>query len=167
MTFKTKVVWLAAVDGAHARFFTIENAGAALRLTSRGGLQGTRAHTGDLVSDHAGRVRESMGTTRHAMEPRTDAKVHAEEVFAVTTARELEALGRSGAFDTLILAAAPRQLGHLRKMLDPEFREHYVMLEIAGDWTNLPPPELASNLRLHFAEELRSIPLPQSSGPLS
>ena len=161
-----KIIWLATVDGAQARFFALDHSGEALKLIAKGAREGTRAKSGDLVSDQPGRGHESVGTTRHAMEPRTDPKVHAEEVFAATIARELAALGQSGAFDALILVAAPKQLGNLRKEIDPDFREQFVMLEIPGDWTNLPIPELAAHLQLHFDQDGRPVPYASPERPL-
>ena len=162
----TKTIWLATVDGAHARFFALDGTGESLRLIPKGALEGTRAKSGDLVSDQPGRGHESVGTTRHAMAPRTDPKVHAEEVFATTIARELAALARSGAFDAVILVAAPKQLGNLRKEMDADFREQFVLLEISGDWTNLPIPELTAHLQVHLDQDGRAMPFASTERPL-
>jgi protein required for attachment to host cells len=155
---KPKVVWVATLDGAHARFFALDRAGDDLRLFMTGTLEGTRAPSRDLVSDRPGRSKESVGSMRHSTDPPTDPQDHAEETFTATVARELIALGNKRAFQELIIVATPKRLGDLRDKIDSRFWDTFVIMEIPGDWTNMSAGEVAEHLQLHFDRAGRMMP---------
>jgi len=71
-------------------------------------------------SERPGRVHESVGATRHAVEPRQDPHRVAKQEFAQHLADRLEAAARAKAFARLLLVAPPRFLGDLRQALGPE-----------------------------------------------
>lgn len=65
-----------------------------------------------------------------------------EPAFARQIVRELSALHDTGGFSSLVLAADPRMLGHLRSEI-PKSLEQAVILTLTKDLTNTPMPELA------------------------
>lgn len=147
-----QVIWALIMDGARGQVFDLTLS--PLRLTARtdGHFEGSRLTTRELTSDRPGHGHESVGTSRHALEPRTDAHRHAEETFAAGIAKSLAKSGDLGAFDQLILVAPPRALGDLRAHLPKRLRDKKVKLEIAGDWTKLTSHEAAKHLRPHLLD---------------
>ena len=61
-------------------------------------------------------------------------------------AEKLECYAGAGAFDRLIVCAAPQTLGDLRTMLGAKSREK-TTAEIDKDFTNLPTEKLVSSVR--------------------
>lgn len=155
---KPKVLWVATLDGAHARFFAVDHSGDNLKLIPTGALEGSRAQGRDIVSDRPGRTKESVGSTRHGVEPPTDPQDHAEESFTATVARELVSLGKKRTFQELVIVATPRRLGDLRTKIDSHFWESFVIMEIPGDWTTMSAGEVAEHLELHFDRAGRLMP---------
>lgn len=73
--------------------------------------------------DHAPRVHESVGPLRHGVEARTPPRFAAQEKFLGGAADVINAWAARGAFDSLIIFAAPRALGVLNARLDGEARK--------------------------------------------
>ncbi|UWQ81795.1 host attachment protein (plasmid) [Leisingera sp. S132] len=76
----------------------------------------------------------------------TDPKEAAEAAFARLIAEELERRHTAGAFDRLILTAAPHMLGQLRAAL-PEALKSMVIGEADKDLTHAALDEIASRLK--------------------
>ena len=104
-----------------------------------------RGHARDLGSDRPGRTFESVGSMRHAEEPRTDPLRHAKAAFARTIAEYLEHAGNEKKFDQIVLVAPPAMLGDLRAMLGKQFARR-VAGEIGKDLTKLPVAEVMAHL---------------------
>ena len=100
----------------------------------------------DLMSDRPGRVHESSGTTRHAIEPHTDPVRNEERRFSAQVIDELEQRLAAGAFDRLILVAGPTMLGDLRAGLSAKLRAA-VHFELAKDLTHEPNAKLKQHLQ--------------------
>ena len=77
-----------------------------------------RAREQELVSDKPGRAFDSGGQGRHAMEPPHTAKQQLRTAFAQRIVHALAEGRRAGAFEQLIIVAAPAMLGELRAQLD-------------------------------------------------
>jgi protein required for attachment to host cells len=73
-------------------------------------------------SERPGRVHESVGMARHAMEPRLDPHRAAEADFARHAAAMLEHAAETGRYGRLLIVAPPVFLGDLRKALGDETR---------------------------------------------
>ncbi len=74
-------------------------------------------------TERPGRVHESVGSARHAIEPRQDPHRVAEASFAHHLADELEKAAAIGRYDWLLLVAPPIFLGDLRKALGVATRQ--------------------------------------------
>ena len=136
-------------DAARAQFFTLDSESRQLvehnTLVNGAG----RLRDQDLTTDGRGRSFDSGGAGRHAMEPSSSAKESAVQTFAEDVAKQLpDQLSGSGARH-LILVAAPKFLGLLRKVL-PSDAKSAVYFEIDADFTTHAANEIteAINKRL-------------------
>ncbi|HEV7345843.1 MAG TPA: host attachment protein [Devosia sp.] len=138
---KKTVTWILLADGAQAR--VLENTGPGKGLKQVEGLDWDiePLQNQDIVSDRPGRSFSSVGQGRSAMEPRTDPVAHRETEFVKAVAATLDRKQQAGAFDRLVIAAAPIALGDLRKALSPQLKK-LVVAELNKDLTNLPTAQL-------------------------
>ena len=121
-------------DAARAQFFTLESE--SKRLVERNTLINSagRLREQDLTSGGQGRSFDSQGAGRHAMEPSSGAKESAMQSFAEEVAKQLpQQLAEFGARH-LILVAAPKFLGAIRKVLPGEAK-NALYYEIDADFT--------------------------------
>ncbi len=100
----------------------------------------------DIMSDRPGRSFSSHGPGRSAMEYTSDPVRDEQQRFTAEVAEKLEGYAGAGAFDRLIVCAAPQTLGDLRTMLGSKARER-TTAEIDKDFTNLPTDKLVSSVR--------------------
>ncbi len=140
-------VWVVVADGAHARLFRAEGTNYTIEPLREEVYDPARRKGLDLVADRPGRTFDrSHDQGRHAMEPDTDPKRVEKQRFARHLAEVLETGLNEGAYNELVLVAAPRTLGDLRAVLSERVRTH-VRREIDKDLTGLPQTELEAQLR--------------------
>ena len=137
-------------DSARAQFFTVEAESKQLveRNTFVNGA--ARLRDQDLTAGSQGRSFDSRGAGRHAMEPGSGAKESAVQAFAEEVAKAVpQQLSNFGARQ-LILVAAPKFLGLLRKVL-PADAKNALYFEIDADFTTHRANEIteAVNKRLY------------------
>jgi len=142
---KRRVTWFVLADGSRARFVRRRQEGSGYEIAAQ--YESAEAHlpTRDLVSDRPGRVRESATAAHHGVEPQTDAHRARKTAFAQEIATRLNAASAEGAFDALVLYAAPRALAELRTALDQATRSK-IKAEFAKDLTKVPLAELVDHL---------------------
>lgn len=142
---KKTVTWVLIADGAQARI--LENTGPGKGLKQVDGLDWAiePLSAQEIVSDRPGRGHASAGAGRSAMEPRTDPVDHRETEFVKSVAATLDRKQQQGAFDRLIIAAAPIALGDIRKAISPAVRKT-VVAELNKDLTNTPTAQLDQHL---------------------
>lgn len=142
---KKTVTWVLIADGAQAR--VLENTGPGKGLKQVEGLDWSiePLQAQDIVSDRPGRSFSSAGHGRSAMEPKTDPVEYRETEFCKSVAATLDRLQQKGAFDRLVIAAAPIALGALRKAMSPAVKKT-VVAELSKDLTNLPTAQLDQHL---------------------
>jgi protein required for attachment to host cells len=126
--------WILVADGARARVFVNEGVGKGVRELSDRAFVGSRLRGREIQSDRPGRTQDRAGHGRHAMEPPTDPQEKAESEFLNDVVAWLTEKGHEGAFDRLVLIAAPRALGEIRQTL-PKPLAQKVVGEIAADLT--------------------------------
>lgn len=138
---KKTVTWILIADGNQAR--VLEHGGPGKGLASVKGLDWSipPLQTQDINADRPGRSHSSVGPGRSAMEPRTDPVDHREAEFARSVAGALDDKAKAGAFDRLVIAAAPVTLGNLRKVMSEHVKKT-VVAELDKDLTNVPTPQL-------------------------
>lgn len=132
--------WLFVTDGAKARLFESEGSNALWRL------HGSWANAEALLPAHAlGRDRPARGRSigagaAFAIET-LDLHDKAEETFVSARAQEINTAYRQGAFEQLLVAAAPHALGVLRRQLAPDVSAALIGV-FDKDLTNLPERDL-------------------------
>ncbi len=133
---KKTVTWILIADGTQAR--VLEHAGPGKGLTSIKGLGWSipPLQKQDIETDKPGR-----GGAGGVMEPKTDAAQHREAEFVRSVASVLDEKAKSGAYDRLVIAAAPIALGNLRKAISEHVKKT-VLAELDKDLTNVPTPQL-------------------------
>lgn len=139
------ITWIVVADGARVRVFVNRGVGKGIDELTGPPFTGTRARSGELVSDRPGRTFDRAGPGRHAKEPHSDPHEQAEIAFLRGVAVWLAQQNQSGAFTRLVIVAAPRALGTLRQLLPKPVGEK-VTAEISADLTNAPPRRIERRL---------------------
>jgi protein required for attachment to host cells/ribosome-associated translation inhibitor RaiA len=159
MAAKIKTTWIAVLDAAQARFFT-------LRKTDEGQVFEKAAnalnadlprHARDEGSDKPGRSFSSAGGgVRHALEPRSNPRKLEKHNFTREVADALDAALGARRYTQLVLVAPPRSLGELREVLSERVLKA-ITQEIPKSLTNLPPDVLWSKLSVPLMLEAKTI----------
>lgn len=114
--------WIVLADEGRARFLALREPGSELAEVEEMTDSAAHADNADLRHDAYGRrgggdLRMGGNNTESAGEEKLD---HEAELFARRVAERLAQCHRQGRFERLRIAAAPRFLGRLRKVLDPQ-----------------------------------------------
>jgi protein required for attachment to host cells len=141
---KNQTTWVVVADGASARVFSLHGHDS-FELVKSLSSSDAAAPVSDLVTDHPGRSRGTGGGGRHALEPHTDPKVVAKDIFLRELVDFIHSAEHRAAFDRLILVAPARALGRLRKLL-PEHILAKLAAEVRKDLTKDSPHELKERL---------------------
>ncbi|MCZ4345755.1 host attachment protein [Devosia neptuniae] len=142
---KKTVTWVLIADGAQARVLENTGPGKGLQQVQGQDWAMPNMQAQDIQADKPGRSFSSSGSGRSAMEPRTDPVEHRETEFVKSLANNLDRKLQDGAFDRLIIVAAPIALGDIRKAISPNVKKT-VMAELDKDLTNLPTAQLTQHL---------------------
>lgn len=140
------LTWIVVADAGRAKVYEAEGGIAATPWKHRHEMTASLPPSRDIDSDRPGRSFDSGGPGRHAMEPPTDPHQHAKQRFAHQVMQTLDDGRRQGAFQDLVLVAAPAFLGDLRSMM-PEQLRNKVRHELDKDYSKLPEPELRQRIR--------------------
>jgi protein required for attachment to host cells len=140
--------WLLVANSSIGRVFQFEKGN---QLVELGVFEHpeSRMKNSDLVSDKPGRDFESVGTVRHALEPKTLPKQAEFVHFARSLTEYLRTARNQNEFDTLYIAASPTMLGLLRQSLDPAVAK-LVKGEVDKDITHLKTDEIFAHLPFFF-----------------
>ena len=139
-------------DAARAQFFTVGPESKLLVERSTLVNSAGRLRDQDLTSDGGGRSFDRRAGGRHAIEPSTGAKDSAVQAFAEEVAKQLpDELSRLGARN-LVLVAAPRFLGLLRKVL-PADAKKALYYEIDAEFTTHGADEITEAINKRLREE--------------
>jgi protein required for attachment to host cells len=142
---KSEHDWALIADGQRARILQRRTpAGAWAELESEA-IAWRDPPSREWGSERPGRAHESMGSTRHAIEPRTDPHEAAKRAFAERLIGRLAVAAGEGRFGRLALVAPPAFLGHMRAALPPALAP-LVMGSLDKDLTHQPLGEIAAHL---------------------
>ena len=138
-------VWVVVADEAKARILSTSKS--TEPLVEINSLSSPEAHDReqDLVSDKPGRGSNGSGEGRHAMDEKNTHKEQNALRFAKQLSALLEKNQQSKSYVKLIIVAAPRFLGLLRKELSKGVNE-LVSLEIDKDLTMMDPQKIREHL---------------------
>lgn len=142
---KSVRTWILIADGARARILESTGKGKGVQPVAGSDLNADHRPSRELLADRPGHVYESVGSARHAVEPRTDPHRALERLFAYQLADILAGRLAAGEFDRLIVVAPPGMLGDLRKALSAPVRET-VAAEVGKDLTKVPNHEILQHL---------------------
>nr|WP_210264508.1 host attachment protein [Ensifer adhaerens] len=139
--------WILAADGNTARFVK----GVNLRKDERQHPEEEVIHTDpkraqDIMADKPGRSHSSVGHGRSAMEYSSDPVREEKHRFAADVASKIEGYLNDNAFDSLVICAAPKTLGDLRKLLSANVKQKTVA-EIDRNCVTVPIEQLIATAR--------------------
>lgn len=138
-------VWVVSADSSRVKILESDNRVGPLTEVDEWEHPEARLKDRDLHSDKPGRSFDSAGQGRHAMEQELDATQVEAIRFAKELCEYLQEQAGSGAFDKLVLAAAPEFLGLLRDNLDKMVREK-ISAEVDKDLVGESPDEIRKSL---------------------
>jgi protein required for attachment to host cells len=136
--------WVIVCDGAKALFLRNDGDAGLVNLTVVEHQSQPDEATRDLGSDRPGRVHQSHGASRSAMEE-TDWHEQAEAEFLKGVANKVEKLVESREIKAMILIAPPKALGILRAEL-ASLPEGIIRAEIDKDLVKLTVSEIEKHL---------------------
>lgn len=136
---KKPTTWILIANGTQAHVLEHNGPGKGLSV-----IKGMDWSIAPLQAQDINTDRQGRGPTGGAMEARTDAADHREAEFVRNLAQVMDEKARSGAYDRLIIAAAPIALGNLRKGLSEHVKKT-IVAELDKDLTNLPTPQLSKH----------------------
>lgn len=136
--------WVIVCDGAKALFLRNDGDAGLVNLTVVDHQSQPDEATRDLGSDRPGRVHQSQGAGRSAMED-TDWHEQAEADFLKDVAGKIEKLVQSHEIKAMILVAPPRALGILRPEL-ASLPEGVLRAEVDKDLVKMTVPEIEKHL---------------------
>jgi len=136
--------WVVVCDGRKA--LILENVGDAMfpNLHTKETCEHPLTRTSAQGSDAPGRVHQSVGPARSAVE-QTDWHNQEERAFLTELASRLQVALRNGETRALIVVAAPRALGMLRELYSPAVRKA-IRTEVGKDLVKVPIPEIEKQL---------------------
>lgn len=136
--------WVVVCDGRKA--LILENAGDREHpnLRTHEVFEHEDRPTREQGTDSPGRVHQSVGTARSAVE-QTDWQDLAEQAFLKKLAERIDGAVREGATKHIILVAAPRALGMIRPFYTPALGKA-IVTEIGKDLVKLPVHEIERQL---------------------
>lgn len=146
---KAKTTWILVADGAQAKVFEHLGPGKGFKVLEDLKFEQEPLQAQEIMADRPGRSFASAGTARSAMEYSSDPVQVRERRFVESVAEELDKQLQKGAFERLIVAAAPTALGDLRPAFSKGLKD-VIMAELPKDLTNVPTPKLEG----HFADIL-------------
>jgi protein required for attachment to host cells len=138
--------WILLADAGNARLYLTNKGVSDWTVVREFSHPESRQHAAELVSDKAGRVRQTASGSRAALEPHTPLKKKEVEKFARELAAALEEGLNKGAFERLILVTAPAFLGALREVLPHSVRER-ITHTVEKDYLHMDEPELKERLQ--------------------
>ena len=146
---KPVVTLIVIADGEHARFFLHDRPGGHLKPAVSPDFTEKHKPSRQLGEAKPGRSYASTGSARSAMENHSDPHDQAEANFAVHLASALDLLAKAEGADRMILAAAPKILGVLRKAMTPQ-TEKMIIATLHKDLVKTPVHDLAAHFKEHL-----------------
>jgi protein required for attachment to host cells len=136
--------WVVVCDGSKA--LVLENAGDEVfpNLKTKEVYAQKDARTHEQGTDAPGRVQQSVGMSRSAVE-QTDWHDQAEATFLRELAGRLDAAVTAGETKAIFLVAPPRALGVLRRSYSPRLRDA-LRAEVDKDLVKKPVHEIEKHL---------------------
>lgn len=136
-------VWILVADKARARLFEPIEGGKKLNEVACFDNPDAKLHA--TARDRLPRTNESVGSSRHAIEPHTTLEEKSIDRFAHALGKEMESRRIQRQYDRLVLVAPPRFLGALHRLFDKPLRD-CVAAEVSADLTTWPVERILEHL---------------------
>lgn len=134
--------WIVIADGDQAKIFENEGPGKGLHAVKDLQLEQAHLRARDIMADKPGRAGNTQGPgSRSGIQYHTDPVEVREQRFVERLADVLDQKHNEGAFERLVIAAAPAALGDLRPALSDGVRDT-ILAELPKDLTNIPMARL-------------------------
>ncbi len=140
------VTRIVVADKAEAIFYEAKTLRSPIREVDRISDPTAQLPLREQLADKPGRSYDIVGEGRHAVGSRSNLRLVAAQRFAKRVGRRLDLARRSRDFDRLVLIAAPRFLGVLRRSLSGPTRA-MVSHEVAKDLVHEPAEAVRKWLR--------------------
>jgi protein required for attachment to host cells len=137
-------------DGAKAIFYRNDGPGKGLVALDEHKMAHEAPPSRDIASDRPGRSFDSTSPGRSAMEPKSDPHDLEEVKFAKDVLARMEEIMAAGEAEKLVLVAAPRTLGEMRKAM-PKSLAGRLTATLDKDLTKTPADELPKHLEAVLA----------------
>lgn len=141
--------WIVVADSARARIFKREGRWQKLNEFRDLAHPESRLHNGDLRTTGRGEQQQSTRQSSHASNWENGPAETEAARFAREVAQALQRGRADGAYEKLVLVAAPAFLGRLRDKLDAA-TSHCVVQELDKNWARQPTGKIRSLLERHF-----------------
>jgi|SRR6185437_10889024 protein required for attachment to host cells len=142
---KPTKTWIVVADGDQAKIFEHDGPGKGLHVVKDLQLEQAHLKARDIMADKPGRAGNTQGPgSRSGIEYHTDPVEVREQRFVERLADLLDKKHAEGAFQRLVIAAAPAALGDLRPALSEEVKET-ILAELPKDLTNVPTAKLGEH----------------------
>ena len=143
---KRKKTWVIVANGDTARLFDLPARNAPLVPLEDHVLAAPEINA---YADTQGMSHSSVGASQRRMSPRTEPEDLALEAFARVISDKLSDALKRGEYERLVIAAAPRLMGHLREHLEMAVKAT-IWLEIDKDFAQMPLDKLGKALEPHL-----------------
>jgi len=140
-----RITWIVIADSSRAQVLTRREEETGFDIVTAFQSPDAHASSHQLGADRPGRMQESANPAHHAVQPRTDPHEESMLAFLGTVAQYLNENATSAEVKSLILFAAPRALGHLRKMLSAGVTQK-IRVAVPKDLTGVPLADLPKHL---------------------
>lgn len=147
MNAAKKSTWILVADRARARIFELAPRDNGAELVEIGDFVNPegRGSERDQVTERRPRTHESVGATRHAIEPHTSLHDKSANRFAHELSERLEQGHVAHRYERLVLVALPHFLGTLRATLSPRVTE-CIAAEVPHELTTKSLAEIRGHL---------------------
>ena len=143
----TATTWILAADGNQARLLKGVNLlKDGQQMAAQEVFRWEPKKAQDIMADRPGRSHSSVGHGRSAMEYSSDPVREEQQKFTAEIAGRIDDYAAEGAFDRLVVCAAPQTLGDLRSKLSDRART-LTTAEIDRNFSNLPTQKLIASVR--------------------
>lgn len=135
-------IWVVVADREHAHVYLRTPEGLDRFVEAVPGHVKTLAGKEAVHKSH---VHASSGAVHYASDPRDREKHHGDSAFVYELAEWLDRAAREDDFDRLVIAAAPRTLGELRKVLSKPVQAR-ITAEVDKELIKMPVKKLEEEL---------------------
>lgn len=145
---KRTTTWILIANGARARILNYLGRQSGVQQLPDCDWRSEHAPDRELASDRPGRAFDSVGKSRHAIDPHASAHRLNKAAFAREMSRFLHEKFIAGEFDRLVLIAPPKTLGDMREHLTGKLSKS-LFAQVPLDLTHIPNDEIDSYLKQH------------------